>query len=142
MSEKHYLGIAEKVHADMCVEAGIVVLGLDGPSGVRKLNPGDGVVYYSPKIAPDGDILRSFTALGRVIGEGEYERDFDGGHRLWVRDVDWDTRVQPVSIYDLLDQLSWIKKPKNWGFYMRGSHRQIPGEDFALIYSAMRGERS
>lgn len=135
----YYLGIAEKNYVEMCVERGVVVLGIDGPSGVRKLKPGDGVVYYSPKTAPDGEVLRSFTAIGEVVGESEYEMSFDSGTQLWVRNVEWKDGARQISIYDHLDALSWIKKPKNWGFYMRGSHRAIPGEDFALISGAMLG---
>ena len=134
-----YLGIAEKIHADMCVAEGVVVLGLGGPSGVRKLRAGDGVVYYSPKTAPDGEVLRSFTAIGRVVGDSEYERSVGGGAPLWVRDVAWRTDPDIVSIYDLLDNLSWIKKPKNWGFYMRGSHRAVPEDDYEKISAAMGG---
>ena len=134
------LGIAERIHAELCKEAGVVVLGIDGPSGVRKLNPGDKVVYYSPKTAPDGEVLRSFTSIGEVVGEGEYERDLGAGRLLWVRDAAWAENPKEVSIYDLLERLSWIKKPKNWGFYMRGSHRQIPFEDYAVIAEAMLGE--
>ena len=136
----HYLGIAEKIHVDLVVDAGVVVLGLKGPNGVRKLRPGDGVIYYSPKTAPDGEVLRSFTAVGTVLGDMEYERDFPSGTKLWVRAVDWHPVVGDVSIYDLLKDLSWIKKPKNWGFYMRGAHRAIPEADFNLISKRLRGD--
>ena len=136
----HYLGIAERIHADACVTAGVCVLGLSGPSGVKKLNPGDGVIYYSPKTAPDGEVLRAFTAIGEVTGETPYERSFEGASQpLWVRDVAWRREAREVSIYDLLEQLSWIRNPKNWGFYMRGSHRAIPAEDYARIAGAMLG---
>lgn len=135
----YYLGIAEKSYVDLCTEAGVCVLGISGPSGVKKLNPGDGVIYYSPKTAPDGEVLRAFTAIGEVTGEGEYERDFGSGTLLWCRNVAWRGEAREVSIYDHLDGLSWIKKPKNWGFYMRGSHRAIPGEDFARLSGAMLG---
>jgi len=137
MAAACYLGIAERIHAHMCRDRGVVVLGLDGPSGVRKLTPGDGVVYYSPRTEPDGAVLRSFTALGTVTGDSEYEMEFGSGVRLWVRACDWRADTREVSIYDLLEELSWIRKPKNWGFYMRGSHRSIPAEDFHRIAHAM-----
>ena len=138
-----YLGIAERVHARACTEAGVCVLGLKGPAGVRKLNPGDKVIYYSPKTEPEGDVLRAFTAIGEVTGEGEYERQFDGASQpMWVRDVAWESDVTEVSIYDLLENLSWIKKPKNWGFYMRGAYREIPMQDYSRIAGAMLGGRS
>lgn len=44
-----YLGTAERIHAHACVDAGVVVLGLKGPAGVRRLKVGDKVVYYSPR---------------------------------------------------------------------------------------------
>ncbi len=136
---RYFLGIAERIHSQMCMEAGVVVLGIKGPAGVKKLSPGDHVVYYSPKTEPDGETLQAFTAIGEVVGEDIYERDFGGGHPLWVRNMEWRTDAEEASIRPLLESLSWIKKPKNWGFYMRGSSRKITGKDYAIIAGAMLG---
>lgn len=74
-----------------------------------------------------------------MTGEAAYEHRFDGVDRsICVRDAAWDADVGEVSIYDLLDRLSWIKSPKNWGFYMRGAYREIPQHDFERIADAMR----
>ena len=136
---RYFLGLAERVHAQMCMDANVVVLGLKGPAGVKKLTPGDGVVYYSPKTEPEGKTLQSFTAIGEVVGEDIYEYSFDAGNPIWVRNVQWHKNAADTSIRPLLEQLSWIKNPKNWGFYMRGSSREITADDYAVIASAMLG---
>ena len=136
---RYYLGIAERNYARLCVEAGVVVLGIKGPAGVRKLSVGDGVIYYSPKTEPDGETLQCFTAIGEVTGEAPWEREFEGGTTLWVRDIAWRTEAREVPIRPLLETLSWVKNPRNWGFYMRGSSREIAGEDYAAIAGAMLG---
>ena len=139
---RYFLGLAERLHARMCMEAGVVVLGIKGPAGVKKLSPGDGVVYYSPKTEPDGETLQAFTAIGEVVGEDIYERSFGGDTLIWVRNMEWQPDVHEAPIRPLLEDLSWIKKPQNWGFYMRGSSREITAEDFTLISRAMGGRSS
>lgn len=136
---RYFMGIAERVHARLCMEEGVVVLGIKGPSGVKNVSVGDKVIYYSPKTEPEGKTLQAFTAIGEVVGDHAYERDFDGGHTLWVRSVDWRKDATEVPIRPLLEKLSFVKNPKNWGFYMRGSKREIPAEDYAVIAGAMLG---
>ena len=83
--------------------------------------------------------VQCFTAIGEVTGEAPWEREFPGGTVLWVRDVAWRAEAREVPIRPLLETLSWVKNPGNWGFYMRGSSREISGEDFAAIAGAMLG---
>ena len=136
---EYVLGIADRNYARLCVEAGVVVLGISGRSGVAKLSPGDKIVYYSPKTEPDGETLQRFTAIGEVTGDAPWEREFGSGTVLWCRDTDWRDDAAEVPIRPLLESLAFVKNPKNWGFYMRGSHRRIPGEDYAVLAGAMLG---
>jgi hypothetical protein len=47
---------------------------------LRRVWPGDRVVYYSPTITMGGnDSLRAFTALGRVRQGNAYQHDMGGG---------------------------------------------------------------
>ena len=73
------------------------------------MQPGDGLVYYSPKTSyPDGDPLREFTAIGR-IAEGEAWQADDTmmvagketDRHPWRRRVEYDEGAHAVPITPL-----------------------------------------
>jgi hypothetical protein len=103
---------------------------------LKRMKPGDGVVYYSPSEkmgARDG--FQSFTAIGR-IREGEpYHGFMSDGFQPFRRDVDWaETHEQPIrSLIDRLD----LTKEKNWGYSLRFGVLELSAADFATIEEAM-----
>jgi len=106
---------------------------------VKKMQPGDKVVYYITKIG-------KFGAIAEVVS-GYYH---DDQHPIWPdkREI-WPARARSREILSLedgrmldvkkiLDDLSFVETKDNWGIYFRGSLHSLAEEDYKLIESEMR----
>lgn len=109
--------------------------GKAGP--LRRIIPGDGVIYYSPTTRlRGGDRLQAFTAIGTVAPGAPYQAEMGGGFRPWRRDVLWSASAD-APIAPLLDRLAFARDG-NWGYRLRFGLFAIEAEDAALIAAAMR----
>ena len=109
--------------------------GKRGP--LARVQPGDGVAYYSPAVRFRGaDPLRSFTALGNVRPGEPYQVDMGAGFRPFRRDVDW-APIRETPIAPLLDELEFSRGRRNWGYQLRFGLFAICGRDFESIGRAM-----
>ena len=110
--------------------------GKSGP--LRRIRPGDRVVYYSPTISFGGkDRLQAFTALGTVLPGDPYEFDMGADFRPFRRDVAWDADTGDAPIAPLLDRLSFTAGRANWGYALRFGLLQVTSQDMELIFAAM-----
>jgi EVE domain len=124
-------------HAARGREWGIVQAGHGKHAPVKRLQPGDGVVIYSPRASfPDGPPVQAFTAIGRVADGAPYQADMGNGFVAWRRDVHWQ-QAQDAPIRPLLDRLDLTRGIPNWGMAFRYGLRRISGGDFAVIAQAM-----
>lgn len=104
---------------------------------LARVQPGDGVIYYSPSESFRGtDRLQSFTAIGRVFPGTAYQADMGGGFHPHRRDVDWFEATE-VPIKPLLGALSFTAQNRNWGYQLRFGLFEIEKGDFELIRTAM-----
>lgn len=104
---------------------------------LRRIKPGDRVVYYSPTVTLGGkDTLQAFTAIGTVRPGEVYQADMGNGFHPYRRDVDW-LKAREAPIRPLLDRLDFTSKGPNWGYQLRFGLFQVSAEDFALIAAAM-----
>jgi hypothetical protein len=104
---------------------------------LRRLQPGDGVVYYSPTAVFRGnDRLQCFTAIGVVKDGAPYQAELDGGFCPFRRDVNWRT-AREAPIRPLLGGLDFTTARSNWGFQLRFGLFEISEHDMAMIASAM-----
>lgn len=136
---------AEHVRRGRCQGYMQVCHGKAGP--LRRIRPGDRVVYYSPTVSFGGaDRLQAFTAIGTVLPGEPYEADMGNGFRPFRRDVAWDSDARDVGISHLLDRLSFTAGRSNWGYAFRFGLLPATVQDVAVIASAMhrrvRPERS
>ena len=103
---------------------------------LKRMRPGDGVVYYSPseKMAVK-DGFQSFTAIGR-IREGEpYQGFMSAGFQPFRRDVDWLTAAeQPIR--PLLEWLDFTQD-KNWGYALRFGVLELSQADCDFLLHVM-----
>ncbi|WP_431256786.1 EVE domain-containing protein [Roseateles chitinivorans] len=107
---------------------------------LRRVRPGDRVVYYSPATQMGGkDRLQCFTALGTVRDGDAYEVDMGGGFRPFRRDVDWQSSTREASIHPLLDRLAFTAGKTNWGHAFRFGLIEIDAADMGLIAAEMTG---
>jgi len=101
------------------------------------MQPGDGVVYYSPtNLFRGNDGLQSFTAIGVVRDGSPYQADMDGGFAPFRRDVDW-RAAEEVPIKPLIGRLQFTTVKRNWGFQLRFGLFEISANDMAMIAAAM-----
>lgn len=104
---------------------------------LRRINPGDGVVYYSPSTTiGEKDGLRSFTAIGRVRDGEPYQGVMASGFQPFRRDVAWE-QSHEMSIMPLLDRLELTAGKSNWGYPLRFGLIELTEHDFQLIAGAM-----
>ena len=103
---------------------------------LRRLEPGDRVVYYSPSETMGGtDRLQAFTALGTVRAGEPYRVDM-GGSQPFRRDVDWQA-AQDAPVAPLLDRLELAAGRRNWGYQLRFGLVAISAADMDVIAAAM-----
>ena len=104
---------------------------------LRRISPGDGIAYYSPTDSFGGaDRLQAFTALGTVKPGAPYQIDMGDGFRPFRRDVAWSEATE-VPIHPLLEDLSFSRSNRNWGYQLRFGLFEIPSHDLLLIATAM-----
>ena len=108
--------------------------GKGGP--LRRMNPGDGIVYYSPsQKVGEKDGFQSFTAIGTIRETEPYQVERVPGFAPYRRDIDWlDAAEQPIK--PLLDWLDFTQV-KNWGYALRQGVIEIPAVDFEFLQHVM-----
>ena len=67
---RYWIGVVAQDHVEAAVSHGFVQLNFGKAAALSRMQPGDGLAFYSPRQSfPDGPPLQAFTAIGR-IGEG------------------------------------------------------------------------
>lgn len=108
--------------------------GKSGP--LRRIDPGDRVVYYSPTETFGGrDRLQAFTAIGRIVPAAPYRFDMGGGFVPFRRDVAW-WPARETPIRPLLPRLAFAADG-NWGYRLRFGLFEIGEGDMDVIAEAM-----
>jgi len=134
---RHWIAVASADHARRGRELGIaqVCHGKGGP--LRRIQAGDGVVYYSPTMEFRGkDRLQAFTSIGRATGDQVYQADMGDGFRPFRRDVEY-VEADEAPILPLLDRLEFTRGKKNWGYAFRFGLVEISQADFDTVAQAM-----
>ncbi len=138
MTANNWIAVASAEHVRIGREQGFMQVNHGKLAPLRRIYPGDRVVYYSPSEVlrkPDG--LQSFTAIGIVCPNEPYQASMHGGKfHPFRRDVDW-LAAQEVPIRPLLECLEFTSGRNNWGYQMRFGLFKISTEDMAIIAEAM-----
>ena len=132
-----WLAVASAEHVRIGRRDGFMQVNHGKAAPLRRIKPGDGIVYYSPStVLGEKDGLQSFTAIGTVRQGEVYEGVMGGGFTPARRDVDWcDAREAPIK--PLLDRLDFTAGKPNWGYQLRFGLFEISERDFRLIGEAM-----
>lgn len=137
---KYWVLIASKNHVKQCVEGGFAEAGHGKSHPLRRMNVGDGVICYSPKLEYGGEnICQSFTAIGCVTGEEIYQADTGKEYKPHRRTVKF-ISCRDASVTTLVNRLSFIKDKHRWGGVFRYNIIRIPTEDFVLIANMMHAD--
>ncbi len=138
--QTYWVSTISRDHVRLSVEGGFTQAGHGKASGLKRLKADDWLVYYSPKTRlRDGEPVRAFTAIGRVLDEQLYQVEQAPGFTPWRRNVEFVTAIE-APIRPLIDQLSFIKDKRRWGYMFRVGLFKIPQADFAVISRAMAVE--
>lgn len=134
---RYWLTVASAAHVRRGRAEGFMQVNHGKAAPLRRIKPGDGVVYYSPStVLGEKDGLRSFTAIGRVrIGE-PYQGDMGDGFQPFRRDVAWEPSHE-TPIMPLLDRLELTAGKPNWGYQLRFGLVELGEDDFRLVGGAM-----
>lgn len=139
---RYWLGVVQRSHVERGVALGIAQVN-HGAASVKRLAPGDGLVYYSPKTDyPEGEPLREFTAIGRIADGDPWQADDPStgsgtARRPWRRRVEFDESARSAPIAPLLDELELTRGNRNWGYIMRRGQVELTRGDFETIARAM-----
>jgi hypothetical protein len=137
MNHKCWIGVAAANHVARGQAGGFMQVNHGKQAPLKRVSPGEVVAYYSPVHEFGGkQALQAFTAIG-VVREGEpYQGDMGGGFLPFRRDVHWlEGRVAPIA--PLLQQLSFTRGQKSWGYTFRFGFFEVQEADMQLIAGAM-----
>jgi hypothetical protein len=134
---RNWIAVASAEHVRLGRSKGFMQVCHGKAAPLRRIRPGDGVVYYSPtNVFRGNDRLQSFTALGVVRDGAPYRADIGDGFEPFRRDVDWRAAAE-VPIRPLLGRLQFTTAKRNWGYQLRFGLFEISGPDMAVIAEAM-----
>jgi EVE domain len=136
-STKYWVGVASAEHVRRGRTEGFMQVGHGKAAPLKRVKPGDRVVYYSPAVTLGGnDKLQAFTAIGTVKTGEPYLFDMGKGFKPYRRDVDW-AKAREAPIRPLLDKLEFTAGKPNWGYHLRFGLFPISEADFRLIAQSM-----
>ncbi len=138
--QTYWVSTISQDHVRQGVDGGFTQTGHGKASGLKRLKADDWLIFYSPKTSlRDGERLQAFTAIGRVLDEELYQVEQAPGFTPWRRKIQFVRSIE-APIRPLIDQLSFIKDKRRWGYMFRVGLFKIPQEDFAVISRAMAVE--
>jgi len=142
MSDPRYWVIAaSKEHVQYGVSMGIAQANHGKAAPLKRMQVGDGILYYSPKVTfPGNEKLQAFTAIGQVKGDAVYQFDMGDGFVPFRRDISY-FECHEVSILPLIPALSFIENKQGWGYIFRFGFFEIPKVDYDLISNQMLLEK-
>jgi hypothetical protein len=132
---KYWVTVVSKDHIMNGVKGGFMQANHGKRAPLARMQKGDWVVFYSPKIEYSGnEKCQAFTAIGTVIDEEIYEYKMSDDFIPYRRNIEF-YECKDAPIAPLIERLSFIENKKSWGFIFRFGFFQIPQEDFELIKS-------
>lgn len=136
--KRFWIAVASAEHARQGREWGIMQVGHGKGPPLRRISPGDGIVYYAPATKLGGkDALQSFVSIGHAKDERIYQVDMGGGFTPFRRDVTY-APAQDAAIRPLLERLEFTRGNASWGYAFRFGLIEISEADFKVIAAAMK----
>lgn len=137
---RYWIAVASAEHVRRGRAEGFMQVCHGKSSPLKRLRPGDGIVYYSPTERFGGkQRLQAFTAIGTLPEDAPYQADMGGGFQPFRRNVGW-AAASEAPIHPLLEELDFTSGNPNWGYHLRFGLFAISQRDFRLIADAMGAE--
>lgn len=135
---KYFLICASRDHVITGVKQGIAQAGHGRKDFMSKPSKGDWIVYYSSKDKfEDGKVYQKFAAIGEITDDEPYQPDTQKKFKPYRRNAEYKDCPE-ADIRSLIENLTFIKNKKRWGFYLISGFREISKEDFDIIKFAMK----
>ncbi|GLH73374.1 UPF0310 protein [Geothrix limicola] len=137
VQSRTWIAVASAEHVRLGRAQGFMQVchGKDAP--LRRMGPGDVVIYYSPSERMGGGArLQAFTAIGHVKEGDPYAVQMGADFRPFRKDVAW-MPASETPIAPLLARLSFTTGQRNWGARFRFGVFQISEADRRIIAEAM-----
>jgi len=135
--KKYWIVVASRDHVQRGVEGGFMQANHGKASALKRMQSGDGILYYSSKEIYGGETkCQRFTAIGEIADDLIYQGEMGGGFVPLRRDVDY-SACQEASILPLIGALDFIKDKTHWGAPFRFGVVEIGEKDFQLIAEQM-----
>ena len=133
----YWIGVASRDHVLAAVRGGFCQLNHGKEAAVKRLAPGDLILYYSPATERSaGRPLQAFTAIGEVLAGEPYQVEQSERFQPFRRDVRY-LQAREAPIRPLLPDLSFAQGKASWGQVMRRGSFKITQADFRVIAEAM-----
>ena len=136
-SQQYWIVVASRDHVMRGVAGGFMQANHGKQAPLKRMKPGDWVIFYSPKQFLESDAkCQAFTAIGRVSDGEIYQFVLTEDFVPFRRNVQFYT-AKEVSILPLIDALDFIPNKKAWGYPFRFGFFEIGKKDFDLIHNNM-----
>jgi hypothetical protein len=133
-----WVGIASREHITAAVHGGFCQLSRGREAPMRRLQPGDYIIYYAPRERTRaGHLVQAFVALGKILPREAYRSDASKGFHPFRRDVEYIAGTD-APIRPLLRKLSFTRDRVSWSQALRRGTFKIEPDDLNVIASAMR----
>lgn len=134
---KYWIIVASKDHAQRGIKAGAVQANHGKAAPLKRMKVNDWVLIYSSKEHYDkGDKYQKFVAIGQVKDDEVYQFEMTENFKPYRRSMTW-YDCEEASIAPLIEQLSFIKNKKQWGYPFRYGFFEIGEADFNVISTQM-----
>lgn len=136
-ARRNWIAVASAEHVAIGHAAGFMQVchGKAGP--LRRIRPGDRVVYYSSvEVFGGRQACRAFTAIGTVTSRAPYQVEMATGFFPYRLNVDW-WPSQRLPIQQVLQELEFSRGKSNWAAPLRFGICQISEADMDIIAAAM-----
>lgn len=134
---RYWVIVASKDHVATGVANGIAQACHGKVAPLKRMKKDDFVLFYSSKQTfGQPEICQKFTAIGQVKDDEIYQFQMTEDFCPSRRNIDFFDCTE-VSILPLINDLSFIKNKKSWGYPFRFGFFEIDQHDFELISSKM-----
>lgn len=134
---RYWVGVASRDHVLVAVRGGFCQLNHGKEAPMKRLGPGDRILYYSPRAKMQArEPLQAFTAIGEVLQGEPYQAKQSERFQPFRRDVRY-FDAREASIRPLLPDLCFAQGRASWGQVMRRGTFRIKPADYCIIAEAM-----
>ena len=133
----YWINTVSRDHVMLGMQDGYTQANHGRPHALSRLKKGDLIAFYSPRTTyPDGEPLRRFTAIARVLDDEPFQAEMTSDFHPWRRLVEAVTSHE-APVEPLIKDLDFIRDKGRWGFVFRRGMFEIGEDDFRRIARAM-----